>query len=297
MELRLDKIFKAYHKKEYVLRDISVSLSKGIYGILGENGVGKSTLMRIMATADRASHGEISYDGESVMKMGNRYRDILGYLPQNFDVYENFSGEDYLHYISILKGIPKEEVGRKVRELLEFVNLYEDRKEKVINYSGGMKRRIGIAQAIINNPKILILDEPTAGLDPVERLRFYKILSYMSSDRIIILSTHIVADIDAITDHVIIMKKGRIIENGNKSKLLENLDGRIYEATVKKEQYLGEFFENKNIFKIHIGDSGNKIRYLKKDDEKLFFPDSYLVNPSLEDYFIDRIRNEEYDSI
>lgn len=297
MELRLDKIFKAYHKKEYVLRDISVSLSKGIYGILGENGVGKSTLMRIMATVDRASHGEISYDGESVMKMGNRYRDILGYLPQNFDVYENFSGEDYLHYISILKGIPKEEVGRKVRELLEFVNLYEDRKEKVINYSGGMKRRIGIAQAIINNPKILILDEPTAGLDPVERLRFYKILSYMSSDRIIILSTHIVADIDAITDHVIIMKKGRIIENGNKSKLLEHLDGRIYEATVKKEQYLGEFFENKNILKIHIGDSGNKIRYLKKDDEKLIFPDSYLVNPSLEDYFIDRIRNEEYDSI
>ena len=211
MELVLDRVSKQYQNKIAVDR-ISTTLQPGVIGLLGENGAGKTTLMRMLCGILKPSSGTITFDGLDVSE--EMYRDVLGYLPQDFGYYPNFSGRDFLMYIAALKGIEKSAARRKCDELLHTVNLEQVANKKIKTYSGGMKQRLGIAQAVLNNPKILILDEPTAGLDPKERVRFRNLIAELGKDSIVILSTHIVSDVEQIADRILMMKSGQIIFDG-----------------------------------------------------------------------------------
>ena len=211
MEVVLDRVSKQYQNKIAVDR-ISTTLQPGVIGLLGENGAGKTTLMRMLCGILKPSSGTITFEGLDVSE--ELYRDVLGYLPQDFGYYPNFSGRDFLMYIAALKGIEKSAARRKCDELLHTVNLEQVANKKIKTYSGGMKQRIGIAQAVLNNPKILILDEPTAGLDPKERVRFRNLIAELGKDSIVILSTHIVSDVEQIADRILMMKSGQIIFDG-----------------------------------------------------------------------------------
>lgn len=229
MELRIDRVTKNYGSKIACDR-LSVTLEKGVYGLLGANGAGKTTLMRMMCGILSPTSGSISYDGIDVSR--EEYRDILGYLPQDFGYYPEFTAQDFMMYIAALKGIPKSKAKLKTSELLETVSLTNEAKKKIKTFSGGMKQRLGIAQALLNDPKILILDEPTAGLDPKERVKFRNIISRMGADRIILLSTHIVSDIEHIANTIMVMKDGRLIHEGSPEEIISAITGKVWECTV-----------------------------------------------------------------
>lgn len=208
MELVIDRLSKQYKNKIAVDR-ISVTLQKGVYGLLGENGAGKTTFMRMICGILTPTSGTIAFDRIDVRE--ENYRSILGYLPQDFGYYPEFTGLDFLLYMAALKGMPKPQAKRKAVELLQLVSLQEVAKKKIKTYSGGMKQRLGIAQALLNQPKLLVLDEPTAGLDPKERVRFRNLIEDLGKESIVLLSTHIVSDIEHIADTVLIMKNGQLI--------------------------------------------------------------------------------------
>lgn len=208
MELVINRLSKQYKNRIAVDR-ISVKLHKGVYGLLGENGAGKTTLMRMICGILKPTSGTISFDGLDASE--ENYRAILGYLPQDFGYYPEFTGQDFLLYMAALKGIAKSQAKRKTAELLQLVSLQDVAKKKIKTYSGGMKQRLGIAQALLSQPKLLVLDEPTAGLDPKERVRFRNLIEELGKESIILLSTHIVSDIEHIADTVLIMKDGRLI--------------------------------------------------------------------------------------
>lgn len=231
MVLSLDRLTKTFGNKVAV-DHLSVEMQAGVYGLLGANGAGKTTLMRMICAILEPSSGEVLLDGKDVSDMGADYRDLLGYLPQDFGYYPNYSAKDYLQYISVLKGIPRQEAVRKIKDLLETVGLSDVSKKKIRTYSGGMKQRLGIAQALLNDPKILILDEPTAGLDPKERVRFRNLISSLANDRIVILSTHIVSDIEAIADRVFVMKQGQFVSQGSIRELVEEVQGHVWEVAI-----------------------------------------------------------------
>lgn len=222
MELVIDKVSKQYKNKIAVDR-ISVKLQKGIYGLLGENGAGKTTLMRMICGILTPSSGTISYDKIDVRE--EDYRSILGYLPQDFGYYPEFTGQDFLLYMSALKGMAKPQAKRKAAELLQLVSLQDAAKKKIKTYSGGMKQRLGIAQALLGQPKLLVLDEPTAGLDPKERVRFRNLIKDLGKESIVLLSTHIVSDIEHIADTVLIMKNGQLIYQNKWDEEKGNLEG------------------------------------------------------------------------
>lgn len=230
MELVIDRVSKQYKNKIAVDR-ISLKLEKGIYGLLGANGAGKTTLMRMICGILTPTSGTITYDGVDVSE--EDYRAVLGYLPQDFGYYPDFSGKDFLLYMAALKGLSKKSAQKKVKELLELVSLEEVAKKKIKTYSGGMKQRLGIAQALLNDPEILILDEPTAGLDPKERVRFRNLIADLGKDNIVILSTHIVSDIDRIADHILMMNNGKLVFEGTREEITDDLE----------EFYLREFAE------------------------------------------------------
>lgn len=221
MELIVDRLTKQYKNKIAVDR-ISLEFKEGIYGLLGENGAGKTTLMRMLCGILTPTGGEVSFHG--IEASSEEYRAILGYLPQDFGYYPNFTGQDFLLYMAALKGLGKKQAKIRAKELMQFVSLSEVAKKKIKTYSGGMKQRLGIAQALLNDPKILILDEPTAGLDPKERVRFRNLMEELGKDGIVILSTHIVSDVDKIADYILMMKDGRMIFQGKREEIHKDLE-------------------------------------------------------------------------
>ncbi len=235
MELSLDRLTKQYGSK-IAVDHVSADLKPGVYGLLGANGAGKTTLMRMLCAILESTSGEVLLNGTEVSSMGENYRNLLGYLPQDFGYYPNYTAEKFLHYIAALKGIPRGIARKKTKELLEIAGLDSVSKKKLKTFSGGMKQRIGIAQALLNDPKILILDEPTAGLDPKERVRFRNLISDYADNKIVILSTHIVSDIEAIADQVFLMKKGQFILQGSVPELTEKAGGKVWELTVPQKE-------------------------------------------------------------
>ncbi len=235
MELSLDRLTKHYGSK-IAVDQVSATLKPGVYGLLGANGAGKTTLMRMLCAILESTSGEVFLDGKDVISMGADYRNVLGYLPQEFGYYPNYTAMEFLLYISALKGIPGKIAKKRAGELLEEAGLSHVADKKMKTFSGGMKQRVGIAQALLNQPEILILDEPTAGLDPKERVRFRNLISDYAGDKIVILSTHIVSDIEAIADEVLLMKKGKFVLQGSVPELVKKVDGKVWELTVPQEE-------------------------------------------------------------
>ena len=233
MELSIDRLTKQYQNKIAVDR-ISLRLNTGIYGLLGANGAGKTTLMRMVCGILKPTSGTITFDGIDVSE--ERYRSMLGYLPQDFGYYPNFTGRDFLMYMAVLKGMTKSRAQKRCAKLLDEVGLKEMGDKKIKTYSGGMKQRLGIAQALLSHPRILILDEPTAGLDPKERVRFRDMIAALGKESIVILSTHIVSDIEHIADRILLMKDGQIIFNGTQEEIGEDLE----EFYLKQFEEVGE---------------------------------------------------------
>lgn len=281
MELKIENLCKSYRKKQ-ALKNINITLTEGTYGLLGENGAGKSTLMRILTTCDFQSSGKILFNGEEIVKLGEKYRDVIGYMPQEYNVYPSFTAYDFLDYMGALKGIPKEKLEKKIQKILEFVNLAHVKNKKVNTFSGGMKRRIGIAQAILNDPKILILDEPTAGLDPKERIRFSNIISAMSKDKIVILSTHIVSDIEAIANDLIVIKNGEKLEEDKIDVLVEKVRGKVWEVLVNQNEFKNLSLERQVIRRKQEGDK-IRVRFVGDIYEGI---ENKSLKPSLEDYYM-----------
>ncbi|MBQ8597536.1 MAG: ABC transporter ATP-binding protein [Lachnospiraceae bacterium] len=231
MELLLDRLTKHYGNK-IAVDCVCATLKPGVYGLLGANGAGKTTLMRMLCAILESTSGEVLLNEKEVTSMGADYRNVLGYLPQDFGYYPNYTAMEFLMYVAALKGIPKDIAKKRANELLEVVGLSHVANKKVKTFSGGMKQRVGIAQALLNNPDILILDEPTAGLDPKERVRFRNLLSEYAGDKIVILSTHIVSDVEAIADEVLLMKKGKFVLQGTVQELTEKANGKVWELAV-----------------------------------------------------------------
>lgn len=284
MELILKNINKSF-KDKIAVSDFNVTLNNGIYGLLGPNGAGKTSLMRIIADVSNATSGEVYLNGKSKSELGADYRSLLGYLPQDVGFYKTFTAQKFLEYVSTLKGLEKEYSKVKIDELLKFVNLEKDRNRKIGKFSGGMKQRLGIAQALLNDPKVLILDEPTAGLDPNERIRFKNLISEISKDKIVILSTHIVSDVEFISNEIIIMKDGKLVEKDTPNELLKSIRGKVHSLRIKEDM----LHKVQNEFKVsNIVREKDHILVRVVGNENMHIKDVDVIdeNPSLEDLFL-----------
>jgi len=228
MKLTIEGVGKRYRGDFWGLRGFSLELGPGVLGLLGPNGAGKSTLMRILATITRPTEGRAAWDGADIVAEPDRLRAALGYLPQDFGVYPNLNAVEFLEYLAAVKGLPSAAARLRIDELLTLVNLTEARKRPLGGYSGGMRQRIGIAQALLNDPKLLIVDEPTVGLDPEERVRFRNLLSELGGERIVILSTHIVSDVEATANGIAIIDQGRLLAHAAPEELLRQVEGRVW---------------------------------------------------------------------
>ncbi|CEO12348.1 ABC transporter ATP-binding protein [[Clostridium] sordellii] len=284
MELTFKNITKVF-KDKIAVNDFNVILTSGVYGLLGPNGAGKTSLMRIIADVSNATSGEVYLNGKSKTELGADYRDVLGYLPQDVGFYKSFTAQKFLEYVATLKGIDKEKASIKIDELLKFVNLEKDRKRKIGKFSGGMKQRLGIAQALLNDPKILILDEPTAGLDPNERIRFKNLIAEISRDKIVILSTHIVSDVEFIANEILIMRDGELVEKATPVEMLNSIRGKVHSLKIKEDLLykVQSKFKVSNIIRDHehimvrvVGDENPLIDGVEVIDE----------TPNLEDLFL-----------
>lgn len=282
MELAIDRLTKQYKNKIAVDR-FSIKLTPGIYGLLGANGAGKTTLMRMICDIQKPTSGQIKYNGKDIKTLGEDYRSVLGYLPQDFGYYPDFTAYDFLMYIAALKGLSKEKAEIKLNELLSIVNLEHERRQKIKTFSGGMKQRLGIAQAVINNPKILILDEPTTGLDPKERVKFRNLISSFSKDKIIILSTHIVSDIEFIADRIIVMKDGNKILTGTPEELLQNLKDNVWKCIVYDKKDVDILNHKYCITNIHQENNAIELRIVSRISPS---PNAVNVQASLEDLYL-----------
>lgn len=281
MNLALENICKLFGET-VALEKINLSMSSGVYGLLGPNGAGKTTLMKIMTDLMPPSMGRVLLDGQDITAMGAAFREKLGYLPQDFGVYPNFTAEQFLLYIARLKGLSRYEAKRQTDDLLVMVGLEEKAKKKLKGFSGGQKQRVGIAQALLGDPEILILDEPTAGLDPEERIRFRGIISTLSQQKIVLLSTHIVSDIEAIANYVILLKKGSVLNIKRPAELLNMIDGKVWSVTVDtaSEPELVKKYPCSNI--MHM-DGKSVVRLLSKDRPST---EAVLQTPNMEDMYL-----------
>lgn len=265
------------------LDNVSIELDNGIYGLLGPNGAGKSTLINLLTDNVKRQKGEILWGGTDILKLGNKYREILGYMPQQQGYYEDFTAGAFLQYIANLKGLSKKDGKKQVDKLLAAVNLTEQRYEKIKNFSGGMKQRLLLAQALLNEPKILILDEPTAGIDPQERIRIRNMISEISTDRIVLLATHIVSDVESIAKEIVLLKKGQIIKKGTPYNLMNEIKNYIYEIEVDKEQ-LGNVYEQYIVSNLRHTENGLLAKVISKEKPKGCLSNSAVVN--LEDVYL-----------
>ena len=278
--LTLSHVSKSYGKFSAV-EDISLEMEHGLYGMLAPNGAGKTTLIKMIATLLVPTQGEILWDGIPIAKLGEKYRDLLGYLPQQFGYYQNNTPVQYLDYLAALKNMPKQTAKEKIEQLLELVGLSDVADKKMKKFSGGMIQRVGIAQAMLNDPKILILDEPTAGLDPKERARFRNILSTLSKDRIVILSTHIVSDIESIANQVILLKDRKLYRMDTVSNICKTLEGRVYER-VMEDRVFDTFQDTHLILSVRQEQEHMQVRYYSSRPEE----NSRSCTPNLEDVFL-----------
>lgn len=287
MELKINKLTKQYGNKLAVDR-FSATFTEGINGLLGANGSGKTTLMRMLCDILRPTSGEVLLDGVNITTLDEAYRELLGYLPQNFGYYPDFSAWDFMIYFSSLKGLPRLTAESRCKELLDTVGLYEVRKKKIKTYSGGMRQRLGIAQALINDPKILILDEPTVGLDPKERAKFRNIISDHSTGKIVLLSTHIVSDVEYIADKIMIMKDGQLSQQATTDCICNSIKDFVWSLQVTPKDV--DSYNSKFIVS-NLKHSGEMVELRIVSEER---PSENAVNvsPNLEDLYLYHFKGE-----
>lgn len=282
MELKIDHLSKRFKDKTAV-KDISITLSEGIWGLIGANGAGKTTLMQMIVDILEPTSGAIYFNGVNIKKMGKNYRDLLGFLPQDFGFFSDFTVKNYLEYIAGLKDIPVKDTKNKINQLLERLSLSDVNEKKIATLSGGMKRRVGLAQAVLNTPSILLLDEPTSGLDPGERIRFRNFISELSHGCIIMISTHIVSDIEFLATQNAIMKAGEIIDVGTTETLLKQVEGKVWSCRVLMKS-ISEYQGKLKITYLKEEDDGQWIiRYLS---ERPMIAGSVTARPRLEDLYL-----------
>lgn len=262
MELELKNVSKEF-SGVHAVNHVSFSMKKGVYGLLGVNGAGKTTLIRMLCTLIRPTGGEILWNGKNILGLGADYRNILGYLPQDFGYYPDLSIYDYMMYIASIKGIRQGAARKRTKQLLGRVGLAKYEKRKMKTLSGGMARRVGIAQAMLNNPQILVLDEPTAGLDPNERIRFRNLISELSEDRLVLLSTHIVSDVEFIANQIMLMKNGRFFYAGTTEDLVSSMEESVWHCTVPK-QSVNDFVGKYLVDNVKTVPGGAELRILSK---------------------------------
>ncbi|HSQ89027.1 ABC transporter ATP-binding protein [Romboutsia sp.] len=280
-KLEIVNLTKSYKHKN-ANENINLTLDSGVYGLLGPNGAGKTTLMKQIATLKQPTSGKILYNGKDIKTLDDEYRGLIGYLPQDFDAYKNFSAKDFLMYVAALKGVKNPK--KKVEELLKLVGLYEVKNKYVSKFSGGMKRRVGIAQALLNDPKILILDEPTAGLDPQERTRFRNLLSQIGKETIVILSTHIISDIESIAKETIMIKDGKLLLQGTHREILDGMRGKVFSITTKSEAEALEIQREYKVINIQRGADFIELRLISDIMPK--HENTRMIEPRFEDVYM-----------
>jgi ABC-2 type transport system ATP-binding protein len=282
MKLSVTNLGKQYRRDFWGLKDFTIEIQPGILGLLGPNGAGKSTFMRMLATITKPTEGTISWDDVDIVKSPDTLRSVLGYLPQDFGVYPNLNALEFLEYMAAIKGLDAASTRKRIDELLQVVNLAEVAKRPLGGYSGGMRQRVGIAQALLNDPQLLIVDEPTAGLDPEERVRFRNLLSDLSGERIVILSTHIVSDVEATATYIVLINKGNLLRKSVPEDLLKGLENKVWEWTVTSDELIP--LKQKYIVSGTIRrSSGVQVRVVSESK-----PEANAVNipPNLEDAYL-----------
>ncbi len=281
MELQLQHLSKQYGSKRAV-DDITINLTPGVYGLLGANGAGKTTLMRMICGVLKATSGNIHLNGKTMQELGERYYAHLGYMPQDFGFYPDFTAREFMLYMAAVKGLGKEKAKSRTEELLALVNLQDKADKKIKSFSGGMKQRLGIAQAELNNPTILVLDEPTAGLDPKERVRFRNLISDFAKEKIVILSTHIVSDVSYIADIILLMKNGSFLLQEPMATVTDSIKGKVWEVLVD-EYEAARYSEQFSVVNLHHENNMVRLRIIDKVPPS---PAAIYVEPSLEDLFL-----------
>lgn len=291
MELRIENLSKTYANGVHALKNVSLTIPTGMFGLLGPNGAGKSTLMRTLATLQEADSGSAMLDGTDVLKQKQEVRRMLGYLPQEFGVYPKISAEALLDHFAVLKGISnRAERKQVVTSLLQQTNLYEVRKKNLGSYSGGMKQRFGIAQALLGNPKLIIVDEPTAGLDPGERNRFHNLLSEIGENMIVILSTHIVDDVTDLCGNMAIINKGEVLLTGQPLELIKSIEGKVWTKTVEKSE-VQQYHETFAVISTHMH-TGKVVLHVYGESQP--GPEFQPCAPSLEDVYFTSIMRHSF---
>ena len=281
MKLTLENVGKRYRGNHWALRGFSLELGPGVLGLLGPNGAGKTTSMTILATVTKATEGRVTWNGIDVASKPDMLRSVLGYLPQDFGVYPNLNAVEFLEYLAAVKGLDAATSRRRIDELLNLVNLNDARKRPLGGFSGGMKQRVGIAQALLNDPQLLIVDEPTAGLDPEERVRFRNLLSELSGERIVILSTHIVSDVEATATDIALLSQGTLIAHASPEELLRKVEGKVWEWVVPSQE-LNTVKQRYSVSSTIRRSDGVHLRVLGAQPS----PDAYAVPPTLEDAYL-----------
>jgi ABC-2 type transport system ATP-binding protein len=285
MKLSIEALSKKYRRNFWGLRDFNLELGPGVLGLLGPNGAGKSTLMRMLATITSPTEGKILWDGVDVTRSPDVLRAVLGYLPQDFGVYPNLNAIEFLEYMAAIKGLDGKSARRRIDELLQVVNLVEAARRPLGGYSGGMRQRVGIAQALLNDPQLLIVDEPTVGLDPEERVRFRNLLADLAGERIIMLSTHIVSDVEAIATDIVIINKGKMLKRAAPEMLLQGLEGKVWQWTVPSSAL--SVLKQEHIISGTIRRSdGIQVRVVSDTAPA---PEAEVVSPTLEDVYLHEV--------